>query len=377
MSPLSPLLGALLSPRDDIRVALVPLTTLADLREVIGRKFPEEVKYQQMIVSVPTDTEGAEGFKECASDEDMVAAIAASISNSKAARFKLDRPANPLPVNGELEEWILDFASIFREQLGVDAEAHLDQYQEAMDQCNEALEGSVSLERARELLASAGGKFQEAAALAMFNWGNVDMCQARKKMEGPKAAVGASDEEKAKVAAAAAEFRLRPEAAAEALAFINAAEPRYQAALEVKADFHDASIALAQHKYERARLLGLSNGPEKEMYALFEESDAMFKRALALLPSEAAQAQAQPAAGPEPQGEAPEPSTRAQVQVMHGNVLFEHSQVCARNGKEWKALLAQAVALFNEAGCSKEDIQGALEQHVGKVKEAAAAATAS
>lgn len=270
-------------------------------------------------------------------------------------------------MNGELEEWILDFASIFREQLGVDAEAHLDQYQEALDQCNEALDGGVPLEKARELLAAAGAKFQEAAALALFNWGNVEMCQARKKMEGPKAAPGASEEEKKKAVAAALEFRLAPEAAKEAQALLDAAEPRYRAALEAKADFHDASIALAQHKYERARFLTLTDGPEKETHRLYEESDAAFKRVLAVLPAEAPQP-----AEPLPPGVEPEPSTRAQVQVMHGNVLFEHSQLCARGGKEWRKLLDQAVALFTEAGCTKEDIEGALAQHVGKQKEAAA-----
>jgi len=65
---------------------------------------------------------------------------------------------------------------------------------------------------------------------------------------------------------------------------------------------------------------------------------------------------------------------------MHGNVLYEHSQWRARAGKEWKPLLDAAVVLFNEAGCTKADIDAALEQHVGvagaKEKEAAGASLA-
>ena len=38
------------------------------------------------------------------------------------------------------------------------------------------------------------------------------------------------------------------------------AEGRYEAALGVKPDFHDASIALAQRRYERARLLCAAAG---------------------------------------------------------------------------------------------------------------------
>ena len=34
------------------------------------------------------------------------------------------------------------------------------------------------------MLAGASLKFQEAAALALFNWGNVHMCAARKAMDG-------------------------------------------------------------------------------------------------------------------------------------------------------------------------------------------------
>ena len=34
------------------------------------------------------------------------------------------------------------------------------------------------------ILSEASKKFQEAAALATFNWGNVHMCSARKKMDG-------------------------------------------------------------------------------------------------------------------------------------------------------------------------------------------------
>ena len=46
-----------------------------------------------------------------------------------APRFTLQRPAQPPPVEGELAEWYLDFASLFREHIGIDSEAHLDQNQ--------------------------------------------------------------------------------------------------------------------------------------------------------------------------------------------------------------------------------------------------------
>lgn len=62
---------------DDIRVALVPITTIADLKEVVGRRFPEEIKYQQFSVSVP-DAAAEGGFKEAATDEEVAACLTAA-----------------------------------------------------------------------------------------------------------------------------------------------------------------------------------------------------------------------------------------------------------------------------------------------------------
>ena len=84
----------------------------------------------------------------------------------------------------EIDEWILDFAALFREHLGIDAEAHLDFHSDGLDKCSEALEPTKSLEESNGpdgILSEASKKFQEAAAMATFNWGNVHMCSARKK----------------------------------------------------------------------------------------------------------------------------------------------------------------------------------------------------
>ena len=103
----------------------------------------------------------------------------------------LDEDGKPvgLPPNEvvEIDEWILDFAALFREHLGIDAEAHLDFHTDGLEKCSEALEPTKTLEESNGpdgILSEASKKFQEAAALATFNWGNVHMCSARKKMDG-------------------------------------------------------------------------------------------------------------------------------------------------------------------------------------------------
>ena len=237
---------------------------------------------------------------------------------------------------------------------------------------------------ADEMLANASDKFQEAAALALFNWGNVHMCAARKAMDGgrdppleeggpPGAAIATCDKYD------------------EVVDRLGQAESRYVAALEVKPDFHDASIALAQRRYERARLLcaaaGLSaastsgstdTGKASEAEQEFDAACVDFTKVLSALPEEKKEEPKKEAKKEEPKKEGdetaetaePEPSMKAQVLVMWGNTLFEHSQMRARLGKEWRSLLDDAVVKFKDAGCAQADIDQALKVHRGVRAEA-------
>ena len=228
------------------------------------------------------------------------------------------------------------------------------------------------------VLDDAAKKFQEAAALALFNWGNVHMCAARKAMDGGR---DPPLEEGGPPGAAVAPADNRDEVVDR----LDKAKGRYEAALVVKPDFHDATIALAQRRYERARLLcaaaGLSgagespakgNGDSDEAEAEFSGACADFDAVLPILPED-------PPKPPEPvekkepeqekkegeEEEAEQPSMRAQVQVMWGNTLFEQSQMRARLGKEWRPLLDVAVEKFKGAGCAEADIEQALKVHRG------------
>ena len=300
----------------------------------------------------------------------------------------------------EIDEWILDFAALFREHLGIDAEAHLDFHSDGLDKCSEALEPTKSLEESNGpdgILSEASKKFQEAAAMATFNWGNVHMCSARKKMDGgrePPAEEGGNPG--AAIATAANFDEVEKELAI--------AASRFEAALEIKPDFVDAATALAQRRYERARLLcaaaGLSGPdstrkPEKghdakkrtaEAEQEFSQAVDEYRAALKQLPdeprktpktAEALEAHEQAVKEAQEKGEDPpvldEPTMRAQVLVMLGNTLFEQSQMRARVGKEWKSVLEEAVGHFKYAGCNQTDIDAALKVHKGNLMEAAAA----
>ena len=236
-------------------------------------------------------------------------------------------------------------------------------------------------------MSEAANKFQEAAALALFNWGNVHMCAARKAMDGGR---DPPIEEGGPPGAAVATAHNRDEV----MNRLDEAKVRYEDALVVKPDFHDATVALAQRRYERARLLcaaaGLSGAGEKargnadsdEAEAEFSGACADFDAVLAILPDdppkkepetekkepEKKEPETEKKEGeeePEKEEEAEQPSMRAQVQVMWGNTLFEQSQMRARLGKEWRPLLDVAVEKFKGAGCAEADIEQALKVHRG------------
>nr|GFD39606.1 hypothetical protein [Tanacetum cinerariifolium] len=82
----------------------------------------------------------------------------------------------------EMDDWLFEFAQLFRTHIGIDPDAHIDLHELGMEMCSEALEETVTSEKAQALFDKASLKFQEVAALAFFNWGNVHMCAARKRI---------------------------------------------------------------------------------------------------------------------------------------------------------------------------------------------------
>uniref|UniRef100_F6GTJ7 Protein CLMP1 n=1 Tax=Vitis vinifera TaxID=29760 RepID=F6GTJ7_VITVI len=82
----------------------------------------------------------------------------------------------------EMNDWLFGFTQLFRTHVGIDPDAHFDLHELGMELCSEALEDTVTSEEAQSLFDKAAPKFQEVVALAFFNWGNVHMCAARKRI---------------------------------------------------------------------------------------------------------------------------------------------------------------------------------------------------
>ena len=268
----------------------------------------------------------------------------------------------------EIDEWLLTFAGLFRKHLGEEGakEGALDLRAIGLEKCCEALEVAVGTDKAKELLGAAADKFQEAAAAAVFNWGNVHVCASRKVVDcaAPAPEEGQPAPSDEQMAATAKDHIKRIDEE------YTKAVDRYTQSLAIKPDFYEATIAWGQQCFERAKIYHFAAkagdaAAAKEADKMFDLAEVKFQEALGMAPKEDEAS----TSGEEGAEEArPELGLKAQIQVLWGNVLFERSQVRHhRDDKKWQVDTDAAVAKFNEAGCSKDDITKALMNHTSGV----------
>uniref|UniRef100_A0A6N2NB48 Uncharacterized protein n=1 Tax=Salix viminalis TaxID=40686 RepID=A0A6N2NB48_SALVM len=131
--------------------------------------------------------------------------------------------------SNRIDDWIVQFARCLRTMLGL---ILIHTWINGMKLYSEAMEDTVTSEDARNFDIAAD-KFQEMAALALFNWGNVHMSRARKQIffseDGSRETVLAQKE-------------------------YMTAGTRYQEALRIKPDFYEGLLAFGQQQFEQAKL---------------------------------------------------------------------------------------------------------------------------
>ncbi|KAG8385779.1 hypothetical protein BUALT_Bualt03G0080800 [Buddleja alternifolia] len=432
----------------DIRLAQMPVNcTLKVLREVVGKRFPMSkavlIKYKdndgdlvtitctpelRMAEScvdnlVPKDPDTDEGDSvgmlrlhivevspeqepplleeeeekpiedEIAKgDENVLSSLAidSEIGNTDKNAEKEKRGGTEEPDSKEVEmdDWLFEFAQLFRNHVGIDPDAHIDLHELGMELCSEALEETVTSEEAQSLFDKAALKFQEVAALAFFNWGNVHMCAARKRIP-----IDEGKETMAENLQTAYDW-VREK--------YSLAKEKYEEALLIKPDFYEGLLALGQQQFEMAKLHwsfvlakkeDLSKWDSTETISLFDSAEEKMKAATEMwekLEEQRANELKDPNAskkdeilkrrkksgegessGVEGKSEiSPEEAAeqaavmRSQIHLFWGNMLFERSQVEFRLGLSgWKKNLDIAAERFKLAGASETDISTVLKNH--------------
>lgn len=281
----------------------------------------------------------------------------------------------------EMDDWLVDFAQLFRTHIGVDPDVHMDLHELGMELCSEALEETVTSDDAQPLFEAAACKFQEVAALAFFNWGNVYMCAARKRIP----LEGTNGE---------GEYEKRLQMAYDwAQGQYEQARLKYEEALKVKPDFYEGVLALGQESFESAKLrwslaiasqVDLTTWDSSETLGLFSKAEERMQIAFGMWEKledvrlneakaghRVVQREVSKGHRDAPQ-ELTEAETKEQFLVMRfqinlfwGNILFEHSQVQYKLGlPSWKMLLDAAVKKFELAGASPADIAVVMNNHI-------------
>ncbi|XP_008795825.1 protein PHOX1 [Phoenix dactylifera] len=394
---------------EDIRMAKIPANcSMLQLREIVRNKFPGPkavlVKYKDKegdLVTI-TASEELKWAEESADPQGSIRLYITEVNPEQEPLLeeakngsvlqKLDRNNNSISENGStrydedkssstcIDDWIVQFARLFRNHVGFDSDSYLDLHELGMKLYSEAMEDTVTSEEAQEIFELAEEKFQEMAALALFNWGNVHMSRARKRLFLSE---NASKESILAQAKAAYEW-----AQAE---YVKAGK-RYEEALKIKPDFYEALLALGQQQFEQAKLswyhaigskVDLETWPSADVLELFNNAEDNMERGTEMW-EEMEEQRLKELSMPSKEktllqkmgldgyfkdvsnDEAAEQASnmRSQINILWGTLLYERSIVEFKLGFPiWEECLMAAVEKFKLAGASPTDIAVMIKNH--------------
>ncbi|KAL5988109.1 hypothetical protein ACLOJK_035872 [Asimina triloba] len=279
-----------------------------------------------------------------------------------------------------VDDWILEFAQMFKNHVGFNSDGYLDLHELGMKLYSEAMEDTVTSEEAQNLFDIAERKFQEMSALALFNWGNVHMSRARKRV------VLMEDSSKELLL-------LQVKSAYEwACKEYEKAGGRYKESVKIKPDFYEGFVALGLQQFEQAKLIwyfavankvDLETWSYDEMIRLFDCAEdniakgseiweALEMLRLDELAKPDKEKQVLKKMGMEElykdvsTDEAAEhaSNTRSQINILWGTVLYKRSVVEFKLGLEfWEDCLEAAIERFELAGASRIDTAVMRKNH--------------
>ncbi|XP_022750294.1 protein PHOX4-like [Durio zibethinus] len=279
-----------------------------------------------------------------------------------------------------VEDWIVQFARLFKNHVGFDSDSYLDLHEIGMKLYSEAMEDAVTSEDAQELFEIAGDKFQEMTALALFNWGNVHMSRARKHVFFTEDSSRESILAQIKNAYDWAQKE-----------YVLAAK-RYEEALKIKPDFYEGLLALGQQQFEQAKLcwyhaigskIDLETGPSEEVLQLYNKAEDSMERGMQMweemeeqrlnglskFDNYKAHLQKMGFDGLFKDASAEEAAEQAanmssQIYLLWGTLLYERSVVEYKLGlPTWEECLEVAVEKFELAGASPTDVAVMIKNH--------------
>lgn len=394
---------------EDIRWAQIPINcSILRLREIISDRYPSSkavlIKYRDHegdMVTITTDEELR--WAEAAAEHGSVRLYIVGVNPEQDPFYKkvnveeevheLSMKQNKISENGNLRrnnelfgrsscinDWIIQFADLFKNYVGFDADAYLDMHEVGMKLYLEALEEAVTSEEAQDVFGMAAEKFQEMAALALFNWGNVHMSRARKRVFFTEDA--SSEAVMAQIKSGYDWSQKEYSKAGE----------KYKEALVIKPDFYEAILALGQQQYEQAKLswyyaigtnVDLETWPYTEVLQLYNNAEESMERGM-LMWEEAEEQRLSNLRNlrkektllqrmkldnmfrdiTEEEASEQAANMRSQINVLWGAMLYERSMMEFKLGLPvWHECLEVSMEKFELAGASETDIAVMIKNH--------------
>lgn len=279
-----------------------------------------------------------------------------------------------------IAEWIVEFARLFKNHVGVDSDEYLDLHQLGIKLYSEAMEDTVTSEESMEIFEIASAKFREMAALALFNLGNVHMSRARKILFLTEN--DSKDVVLTKVKSAYEWAKGEYEKAGSS----------YEESVMIKPDFYEGFLALALQQFEQAKLtwyyaignmVDLDTWPSKEALSLYNSAEDNMERGTEVwedVEKQHLKARLKPNKEKvilEKMGldrffkqfsndETAEISSnmRSQLHILWGRILYERSIVEFKLSlSTWEGCLMAAVEKFKLAGASPTDVAVMIKNH--------------
>ncbi|XP_066353275.1 HSP-interacting protein-like [Miscanthus floridulus] len=388
---------------EDIRCSQMPVNcSLSQLREIVQNKFPSLkaflIKYKDKEEDLVTITsseelrwannlEGLEGpIRLYVAEVNPVQELGVDGVRRRPLFATLERNRDIMLDNGTVwhdvehkyyvDDWMVQFAQIIKNHVGFSSDAYLDLHDLGMRLCYEAMEDTTESEEAQEIFEVAESKFQEMAALALFNCGNVHMSRARKRPCLPEDSLQEFILEQVKVSY---DWACTEYAKAGAM---------FEEAVKTKSDFFEGLIALGQQQFEQAKLswyyaLACKINMETEVLELFNHAEDNMEKGMdmwermetlrlrglskpskekVVLEKMVSEGFVKDISADEAFEEAS--SIRSHIYILWGTILYERSVVEFNLGlPSWEESLTVAMEKFKIGGASQADINVIVKNH--------------
>lgn len=387
---------------EDIRMAQIPANcTLLRLREVIRDRFPCSkavlIKYRDQegdLVTI-TNNEELKWAKAAADPQTSVRLYIVEVNPEQDPFYEIVKKGEEatqkpdskhqnaidnLKASTYVDNWIIRFAQLFKNHVGFDSDECLDFHELGMELYSEAMEETVTSDEAQKHFDTAAKSFQEMAALALFNWGNVHMSRARKQvyLAGDSSSESMLEQVKSAYDWAQNEY-------------VKAGRS-YEDVLRIKPDFYEGLLALGKQQFERARLswyyavgsnLDLETWASKEVLPLFNSAEGNMEKGMEMwnelekqilnklsktnetsvqLEKMAIDGLFKNISAEEPIEQAT--NMRSQINLLWGTMLYERSVIEFKlEIPVWHECLAAAVEKFELAGASETDTAVIIKNH--------------